>query len=84
MSVVEFKKKRRWDANNVLDCLEITKEAIAKALANGQGAPDTVLIVPCWDSHIQFHIGGKEMSSAEVIGILELVKNDIALGGGDE
>lgn len=80
MSVVEFKKKRQWDANNVLDCLEIVKESIIK---HGN-PPDSVLIIPCWDNHVQFHIGGKEMSSAEVIGIIELVKNDIALGVGSD
>lgn len=80
MTVVQFQKKKQWDASNVLDCLEIVKESILK---HGN-APDSVLIIPCWDSHVQFHIGGKEMSSAEVIGIIELVKNDIALGVGDE
>ena len=78
MSVVEFKKKKQWDANNVLDCLEITKQAILN-----KGPPDSILIIPIAENYASFFIGGKEMSSVEVIGVLELVKNDILLGGGD-
>jgi hypothetical protein len=79
MSVVEFKKKRAWNADNILDCLEITKDAIER-----QGTPDSILIIPISKDHAGFFLGGKEMSSAEVVGILELVKMDILLGGSDD
>lgn len=79
MSVVKFPNKRKWDAENVFDCLEIVKEAMQK-----NGAPDSILFIPVTEDGVMFYFGGKEMSSAEVIGILELVKNDVALGGGEE
>jgi len=77
MSVVEFKKKTRWDAANVLDCLEITKEAI-----KNKGVPDSILIIPIAGDYASFFLGGKEMTSIEVVGVLELIKNDVLLGGG--
>lgn len=76
MSVVEFKRKKTWDASNCYDCLEITKQAM-----QNKGEPESILIIPISSDGVAFFIGGKEMSSIEVIGVLELVKNDILLGG---